>query len=111
MTDLQSGIKVGRTAVTGTLKYVTGYTGFSGNEELQSGHYLALHFAAEDADRITVQLINGDYPPVELDEDGINIFRIKNKDSQAINVVAYSENGVTSRIYDLTGLTLEPKGE
>lgn len=101
------------TGISGTLKYVTGYTGFSGEEYLQSGNYLALHFdtGSTSADEIKVQLINGDYGPVTLDEDGINIFRIRDKDSQAVQVMAYKDGRVTSRIYDLSGLTLETAGD
>ena len=43
LSDLQSGVSVGQDAIAGTLKYVTGYTGFSGDPAEQEGHYLALH--------------------------------------------------------------------
>lgn len=113
MADLQSDVTVGATGISGTLKYVTGYTGFSGDESLQSGHYLALHFDTGETtvDSIKVQLINGDYGPVTLDEDQINIFRIRDKDAQAVQVMAYKDGRVVSRIYDLSGLTLEPAGD
>lgn len=98
--------------VRGTLKYVTGYTGFSGTEAQQSGHYLVLHCeaASETADRITVQIINGENTsPVELDEDGIIILRIKDKDRQAVNITLYDGNTVVSRLLNLSGLVLEPE--
>lgn len=113
MTDLQSGIVVGATGISGTLKYVTGYTGFSGDESLQSGNYIALHFdtGEETVDSIKVQLLNGDYGPVTLDEDRITIFRIRDKNAQAVQVIAYKDGRAVSRIYDLSGLTLEPAGD
>lgn len=109
MTNLQSDVTVGAVGIYGSLKYVTGYTGFSGDTNLQSGHFLALHCEAgsETADRITVGLINGDYPAVELDEDGIVILRIRDKDAQAVNVTVYDGGKATSKIYDLSGLVLE----
>ena len=110
VTDLQSDVTIGATGISGTLKYVTGYTGFSGEEELQSGHYLVVHCdTGEDAaDSITVQLINGDFGPATLDEDGIAILRIKDKDAQALNVTAYKDGRAASRIFSLSGLVLEP---
>ena len=110
MSDLQSGITVGAAGISGTLKYVTGYTGFSGEEEPQSGHYLVVHCdTGEDAaDSISVMLINGDYGPATLDEDGIAILRIRDKDAQALNVVATKDGHVASRIFDLSGLVMEP---
>lgn len=99
--------------VRGTLKYVTGYTGFSSNTAHQSGHFLALHCeaASETADRITVQLVNGEYGPVTLDEDGIIILRIKDKDRQAVNITLYDGNTVVSRLLNLSALVLEPEGD
>lgn len=113
MADLQSDVTIGATGISGTLKYVTGYTGFSGDEELQSGHYLVVHCDTGNvtADAIKVQLINGDFGPATLDEDGIAILRIKDKDAQALNVVAYKDGRAVSRVFDLSGLTLEPAGD
>lgn len=70
--DLQKGVFIVDGKVFGTLKYVTGYTGFSGRADEQEGYYLALHFACEDADSIKV---NG----VTLDEDGLHILIMKKK--------------------------------
>ena len=70
--DLQKGVFIVDGKVFGTLKYVTGYTGFSGRADEQEGYYLALHYACEDADSIKV---NG----VTLDEDGLHILIMKKK--------------------------------
>lgn len=45
VSDLQEDVVVGEDTITGTLKYVTGYTGFSGDPALQEGNYLALSYA------------------------------------------------------------------
>lgn len=107
--DLQSGVAVDNNAhtITGTLKYVTGYTGFSGDPAEQSGNYLAVHFATEEEDTtITVHIIGSPNPPTTLDPDGINIFRIKNKNQQ-IQVVATKDGVETATaVYTLRGLTL-----
>lgn len=109
LTDLQSGVSVGQDAISGTLKYVTGYTGFSGDPAEQSGHYLALHIDTDaEADSITVEIIGGDHGPVQLDSDRTNIFRIKNK-QQKIKIVAKKDGYPdVEKIYNLAALTLEP---
>lgn len=80
ISDLQSGVTYNDGEFKGELKYVTDYTGFSGDPEEQEGYYIAFHVAYEGADSIKV---NGS----TLDEDGIIILRFKNgnnKNSKAI---------------------------
>ena len=55
---------------------------------------------------LTVEIIGGDHGEVTLDASRINIFRIKNT-SQKIKVTATADGESYSKIYDLTGLTLE----
>lgn len=76
--------------VYGTLKHVTGYTGFSGVEAEQSGHYLALKIDTDDEDdEITVELVNGTLGhPVTLDSDRNIVLRITNPHRQKIRIVA-----------------------
>ena len=108
VSDLQSNITVGNGAITGTLKYVTGYTGFSGDPAEQEGNYLALHSSSTNAEAVlSVERTGGDHPGEKpLDDDGICIFRIKNTD-QVIKVKAKVGNDVTIKTFTLTGLTLE----
>ena len=80
--DLQDNIEISGNKITGTLKYVTGYTGFSSEPELQEGNYLALHNTSNLEDPITVELIGGFYGPSTLDADGIIILRIANTDQR-----------------------------
>lgn len=102
-------MEVGTDAITGTLNYVTGYTGYSGDAELQSGNYLALHAAAEEGATITVELVGGTSGPVTLDSDGISIGRITSTE-QSVRFVA-SLNGMTqTKEYALSDLTLAPEG-
>lgn len=106
--DLQEDVEIEGNAITGTLKAVTGYTGFSGDEAEQSGHYLALHFASDDAETITVELIGGTVGhPVTLGDDGLIVIRITDKSSQTVRVVASAEGYVDNIVtYSLKGLTL-----
>ena len=105
VTDLQSNITVGSNAITGSLKYVEGYTGFSSKTEEQSGHYLAFHSESNGADSIVVQ--HGEGKPVTLDSDGIIILWITDVNNN-VKVTAYKDGAVANmRTFDLTGLTLE----
>lgn len=97
---------VGDDEVTGTLKLVTDYTGFSGDVSLQSGNYLALHFAHPDADRISVVLNGGTDSAKDLDADGLAIFRITDETTQTITATAYKDGNSASRTLSLDGLTL-----
>lgn len=109
VTDLQSNITIGSDSVSGTLKYVTGYTGFSGDSAEQSGNYIALKCdGIPEADEVTVELVGGTVGhPVTLDEDRIIVLRIANTETQYI-VVKATKGGVTmSKTLYLTGLTLE----
>ena len=113
VSDLQENVEIKNKAITGTLKYLDDYTGFSSITAEQSGNYLAIHAADSKADSITAELVGGTKGPVTLDDDGLIVFRIANKNTQSIKVTSY-KNGVAKDVktYSLTGLTLEaaPQG-
>lgn len=104
---MQTGIAVGTNRITGTLKHVTGYTGFSSNVDEQEGNYIALKFEpVPDDTTVTVELVGGTVGhPVTLDSDMNIVIRITNKDTQTIKVVTTKTGyiGVT-KTYSLTGL-------
>ena len=61
VSDLQSDVTVNSNEISGTLAYVTDFTGFSGDPELQKGNFLALSFDSDPAaDKMTVQLMGGE---------------------------------------------------
>ena len=95
--------------ISGTLNYVTDYTGFSGNVAEQSGNYLVLKCTTGSLDDvITVELIGGTVGhPVTLDEDRNIVLRITNTETQSIEVVATDGESTVTKQYALTGLTLE----
>ena len=106
--ELQSDMVVADDEVTGTLKYVNGYIDFSSNTSEQSGNYLALKIEAEPAEAETVvELVGGTKGPVALDDDMNIVLLIKNKDTQSIKVTTTHNEESITKIYGLSGLTLE----
>lgn len=112
--ELQTGVEVGETGITGTLHYVTDYTGFSGDTEKQSGNYLALTFDATEGATLSVTLNKAQTTtsPIVLEPDDRNcVFRISDKSTQTITVKVEHGDQVVEKTYALSGLTLEPKPE
>jgi hypothetical protein len=103
---LQSGIVVNDTFIQGTLNHVTGYTGFSGTEALQSGNYLALKFAHSEGATTTVEILGGTTGAVTLDSDMNWVGRISNN-TQRVKVVTTLGTESVTKIYSLRSLVLE----
>ena len=107
---MQSNVVVGDTEITGTLHYVTGYTGFHGSDtEQQKGNFLALKFEFPEDANGTVELVGGTSGkgPVPIDEDMNFVGRITSKDTQQIKVVVTRGTDQIEKVYGLSGLTLE----
>lgn len=106
--DLQENIVVGTNEITGNLKYVTGYTGFSGDPAEQEGNYLALYITTDvTGAEISVELVNGTVGhPVILDPDGQIVMRVTNKDTQSVRVIARKDDGIALKTYSLANLVL-----
>ncbi len=107
VSELQEDVTVNDNSITGTLNYVTGFTGFSGNPELQEGNFLALKFEHPDGATTTVEIIGGTSGPVELDSDMNWVGRIASNE-QSIEVITTLTDGTTTitKEYNLTGLVL-----
>ena len=110
--DLQSNIVVNDTAMTisGTLKHVTGYTGFSSKVDEQSGNYIALNVdpASGFPETMTVEVKNGTSGPSKLTaEDHQVVLKIKDASKQGIIVKATNNGAEVTKEYKLTGLTLQ----
>ena len=88
----------------GTLNYVTDYTGFSGDPELQEGNYLVFHAAVPNVEDVTITATMDNTST--LDSDGIAVFRVRDKSTQTLTIVA-SKDGCESvtKVYSLSGLT------
>lgn len=108
VSDLQSDVVITSAGISGTLNYITDYTGFSGDVSEQKGNYLALHVdTKEPVDSITVELLGGSLGhAVTLDSDRIIVIRITDKDTQKVKVVVNKEGMQQVKTYSLTGLTL-----
>ena len=109
MADLQSNVVVDNVhkKITGTLKYVTGYTGFSGDPEEQEGNYLVTHWTATNGSTITSQL-KPKPRVVTLDpSDNILISRITDPQTQIIEMIATLNGNSSVTDWDLSGLVLE----
>lgn len=110
--DLQEDVVVSAEGVSGTLKYIADYSSAYGPGE-NSGYYLALHCTTPGVEgaTITSEVIGGVHGPVTLDEDGIVISRITDKDTQTIEVVAYKDGESDSVILDLSELVMESQAQ
>lgn len=93
--ELQSDIVISEYRISGTLNYVTGYTGFSDDVRLQSGNYLAFRAIVPNVDGVTVTVQLKGEEPITLDENGLIVLRITDKCSQIITIVA-SKDGYKS---------------
>lgn len=105
---MQEDIVIEDGIISGTLKYVTGYTGFSGDVSEQSGNYIALYVDTDaDVDSITCELIGGTVGhPVTLDSDRNIVIRITNIETQRIRFVVSRDGQSQTVNLALTGLTL-----
>lgn len=112
VSDLQSNVAVGADAITGTLKYVEGYTGFSSDPELQDGNFLALKFTADDWSKFTSVKVGlepsmgSGLVEIKNDPDKNGVFRVANT-NQKFKVVATDGADTTTKVYSLAGLVLE----
>lgn len=103
--DLQTNIVVGDSAITGTLKYVTGFTGYSEVVEEQSGNFLALHVtSAVEGATIKASLVGGS--EFTIGADGIAVFRITSVEDVVQIVASKSGYTTTTKTFALTELVL-----
>ena len=112
VTDMQENVEISGNAITGTLHYLTDYTGFSGDPAEQEGNYLVVVCEASEGDTITAELIGGQHGAVTLDEDGILIARITDPATQKLRFTATGTDGsAETQTFSLSGLTLEEEAE
>ena len=98
--------------IVGTLKYVTGYTGFSSDPSLQEGNYLAVKFTDIDPAATSVRVgldpsAGSGLVEIINDPDKNGVFRVSNKDTQKFKVVSTDGTSTTTKTYDLSTLICE----
>lgn len=107
--DLQEDMFVGVAGkVTGTSKYVTGYTGFSGDPAEQEGNYVAFHISVGElviGTNVTVKVNN-----VTMDPDGLHvmIFRDSSKSPKAIVEASADGHKTIKKVFDFTNVVRMP---
>lgn len=107
--DLQEDMIVDVTRkVTGTSKYVTGYTGFSGDPSEQEGNYVAFHISVGElviGTNVTVKVNNA-----TLDSDGlfVMIFRDSSKNPKAIVEASADGHKTIKKVFDFTEVVRMP---
>lgn len=108
VSSLQDNVVINDDSISGTLKYVTGYTGFSGDTALQSGHYLALKLDVPNGATTTLQLLNngGSGTPVDLGSDDYAVGYIRSKNAKIVITTTLAGVSV-SKTYSLRLLKLE----
>ena len=103
--DLQEGVEVVDDTISGTLHYLTDYTGFSGKASEQKGNFLTMFTPILDGETIVMELVGGTKGPVTLD-DGIMVLRITDAENQSLKLTATKDN-VTKEYNFKFDLTLE----
>lgn len=94
--DLQKDVVVGKYMLEGELNYIDDYTGFSGDPELQVGHYIALHAEVPDVQNVTIKFKLSDKAGENVldPSDGILILRCTERgvqDNRTITFTAYKD--------------------
>ena len=103
--DLMTDVVIEDGKATGTLNYITDYTGFSGDPEEQEGNYIALQATVGDDITTPAELIGGIHGPVTLDSDGILVARITDSVTAVkFTITKGTDSNVT--VIDLSELTL-----
>ena len=110
--DLQSNVLVNDTTntISGKLKYVTDYTGFSSKPDEQAGNYIALNIdpASGFPESMTVEIKNGTSGPVSLTaEDHQAVLKIKDASKQSIIIKATNKGAEVTEEYKFVRLTLQ----
>ena len=109
--ELQEDVEVTSNSISGTLHYVTGYTGFSSDPEMQSGNYLALKFTDLDPKATSIKVgldpsYSGGLVEILTDPDKNCVFKIHDNTQKFVVEVTTPEE-VERFEYDLTDLVLE----
>lgn len=107
VSDMQTGLNVANSAITGTLKYIDSGTLAT---DWGAGNFMALKFTNIDDDATSVKVgmepsMGSGLVEILTDPDKNGVFKVTDKSQKF--VVVSTVNGFTNKqIYDLSGLTL-----
>lgn len=106
--DIQSGITVKDNAITGKLKYVSGWTDYSALPEENSGHFIALEAEPTDGATVTVQAFGDGVQSqkVTMDSDLEVVMRLE-KPYQFVEFTATKSGDSIIKRYDISKLIKE----
>lgn len=112
VSDLQVSVVFSDLAISGTLKYVEGYEGYSDDVTEQEGNYIALNVTtnregAVITGTVMVGELGGD--EVEADVDGSIVLRITDAATETIMITAIDGLDTKSVEYTLSALVLSAK--
>lgn len=106
---LQKDISIVGNEITGELLYKEGYTGYSGDTDLQEGNYFAFKVVPSTTGAtIKLKLLGGVGPEVTMDADLNAVVRITST-TQKIRVTMTKGNTTIVKVYTLNGLVLDAK--
>lgn len=106
VSDLQKGVAVNDDYISGTLKYVTNYTGYSQDPAENSGNFLALDFSATEGSTVTIEVVGSGKPAKALDSDMQAVIRVTNKAYKLKVVCTTAGNVVDEKVFALSALKL-----
>jgi len=111
VSDMQTGIVVGKDAITGTLKYLDGTNPIV--DYWGAGNFMCLEFTASDWEEFDSVMVGLDpsqtsgLVDIKNDPDKNGVFKVTNKATQKFVVVATKGTEEFKFVYDLSGLTVE----
>lgn len=106
--EIQENMKVVGNKITGTLLKVEDYIGFSGNEEEQSGNYIAMHCEVPDVEGATINFISKSGKKYIVDpSDGLIVIRITQKPNKFRFEISKTGEATVEKEFDASGIVLE----
>lgn len=107
VSELQENIQIVGNKITGKLKKVTGFSGFSTSPDEQEGHYLVTSVYAPEGATVKFKIEGGKAAEKTLDPtDHQIIWKISSTSQKPTLTITY-KNQTGTIAYDLSGLTLD----
>ena len=105
VSDVQQNVFVNDNSIQGTLKYVSNWTGYSGDPEENSGYFVVLKYEASEGATTTIQTIGGYHDemikPLDVDMQSVTKFK---DNKQKLKIVTTLEGETITKILSFSGL-------